>query len=154
VVGVDFSWSHLKLAEEAAKQLGVHSIQWVEKRDISKEDLGPYDLWYSRIALQHNPPSLIDRFLRHGLRDLSCGGMAVFQVPTYSVNYSFNAKLYIEEMDNNPEIEMHCIPQRNILKLIYDCSCRVLEIREDNSVDIPRYWVSNTFVVEKSPQPS
>lgn len=153
VVGVDFSANHLKGAAAAAAQAGVDGVRWVEKTGIGPDDLGPYDLWHSRIVLQHNPPSLIDRFLRFALAGLAEGGVAVFQVPTYSVNYNFHPADYLARLAELPEIEMHCLPQPFVLRLIEEAGCRILEIREDNSVDIPRYWVSNTFVVEKRRNP-
>ena len=111
--------------------------------------VGPYDLWYSRIVLQHNPPPLIDRFLREGLDGLAPLGIAVFQLPTYAVNYRFSTAQYLASVDSQPEIEMHCLPQSTLLQIIADTGCRLREIREDNSVDIPRLWVSNTVVVER-----
>jgi SAM-dependent methyltransferase len=149
VLGIDFSSSHLEKARVAAHRQGVESIQWIERRGLESPDAGTYEAWYSRIVLQHNPPSLIDRWLREGLGGLAEGGIAVFQVPTYSVNYSFAPETYLQHLDEHPEIEMHCLPQGFILRLLDEVSCRLLELREDNAIDFPRYWVSNTFVVER-----
>ncbi len=149
VVGIDFSSSHIARAQVVAQKLGLSNVRWIERRSLNDEYEGDYDLWYSRIVLQHNPPPLMSRILRNALNGLSRGGVAVFQVPTYSVGYSFNARAYLSSLERQPEIEMHCFPQRRLLDLLENLSCRILEIREDNSVDIPRYWVSNTFVVEK-----
>ncbi len=149
VVGIDFSASHIATAQAVAAKLGLANVRWIERRGLGDEYTGDYDLWYSRIVLQHNPPSLIDRLLRNALKGLATKGIAVFQVPTYAMNYSFDAETYLRSLDTQPDIEMHCFPQRQILRLLEEMSCRVLEIREDNSVNIPRYWVSNTFVVEK-----
>ena len=149
IVGLDFSATHVKAAQAAAARQGIDTVEWVVRKDFAPLDLGPYDAWYSRIVLQHNPPTLISRWLREGLGGLSEGGIAVFQVPTYAVNYSFAPESYLRDMGEEAEIEMHCIPQGEVLKIIADTGCRLMELREDNAVDIPRYWVSNTFVVER-----
>lgn len=47
------------------------------------------------------------------------------------------------------DIEMHCLPQRDVLNVVAEAGCVVCEVREDRSVNIPEYWISNTFVVEK-----
>jgi SAM-dependent methyltransferase len=147
--GVDFSDTHLQLAGAEATARGLTNVSWGRQNGLRPIDLQPYDFWYSRIVLQHNPPPLIRRWLSQGLSGLQPGGIAVFQIPTYSVKYSFSTKEYLKELDDAPDIEMHCLPQRDVLEIIEKSSCRILEIREDNAVDIPRYWVSNTFVVER-----
>jgi SAM-dependent methyltransferase len=149
IVGLDFSATHIEMAQAAAARHGIHNVEWVVRKDFAPCDVGAYDAWYSRIVLQHNPPPLISRWLREGLGGLSPRGIAMFQVPTYSVNYSFAPEDYLREMDEKADIEMHCIPQGEVLKIIADMGCRLLELREDNAVDIPRYWVSNTFLVER-----
>lgn len=150
VIACDISSSHLAAAEAAARVRGLANVAF-RKGDAT--DFGmrePFDFWYSRIVLQHNPPPLIEAILSRALDLLAPSGIAVFQVPTYAVRYAFDIDAYVETMAQNSEIEMHCLPQARVFALAANAGCRVLEVREENSVDIPHYWVSNMFVLEKS----
>ena len=149
VVACDVSASHLRLAREAAERRRQTNIDFrlVTLDTFAMPD--GFDFWYSRIVLQHNPPPLIEAILRQALRQLEPNGIAIFQVPTYAVGYTFNTDEYVAAMNDKPEIEMHCIPQRVVFAIAAATGCRIVEVREDNAVDIPHYWVSNTFVLEK-----
>lgn len=149
VIGIDISPAHLDLARTAAASANVANIDF---RTSSLPNLGmtsDFDFWYSRIVLQHNPPPLIKYILHQALTMLRPGGMAVFQVPTHSVGYTFELKRYMQSRKGAGDIEMHCLPQRDVLNVVAEAGCVVCEVREDRSVNIPEYWISNTFVVEK-----
>lgn len=149
VTAIDISPSHLELARRKAAERGLTNLRFV-LADVAEFGMsGPFDFWYSRIVLQHNPPPLMAAILRRALSLLSPGGAAVFQIPTYAVGYSFRIDQYLQSMGEGGDIEMHCLPQSRIFQIVSEMGCRVLEVREDDAVDIPRYWVSNTFVVEK-----
>jgi SAM-dependent methyltransferase len=151
VTGLDISTAHLRLARDMAERMGAANVAFetADLPDFGMRD--PFDFWYSRIVLQHNPPPLIKAILRRALERLRPGGVAIFQVPTHSVNYSFGLEAYIGSRDGAGDIEMHCLPQRDVLDVVAETGCRPCEIREDRSVNIPQYWISNTFVVEKPP---
>lgn len=70
-------------------------------------------------------------------------------MPTCAVRYSLELEPYLDTRAEAGDIEMHCLPQRDVLDLVHGAGCILREVREDNSVDIPQYWVSNMFVVEK-----
>lgn len=149
VTGIDISTAHLDLARIAAARTNVANIDF---RTASLPDLGMtsgFDFWYSRIVLQHNPPPLIKYILQRALTMLRPAGMAIFQVPTHSVGYAFDLKRYMQSRKGAGDIEMHCLPQRDVLEVVAEAGCVVCEVREDRSVDIPEYWISNTFVIEK-----
>lgn len=150
VSGLDISTTHLDLAAATAAQTGVENVAF---KTASLPDFGMsdgFDFWYSRIVLQHNPPPLIKAILSRALSMLRPGGVAIFQVPTHAVNYSFELASYLRSRAGAGDIEMHCLPQREVLDVVAETGCRPCEIREDRSVDIPQYWISNTFVVEKA----
>ena len=75
-------------------------------------------------------------------------------MPTYSVGYVFDIDNYIKGLAEKPEIEMHCLPQSTVFEVARQADCNIVEVREDTSVEIPHYWVSNTFVMEKTFQPA
>ena len=148
-VGCDISEPHLAVARAAAASAG---LQGVVFRKVGQGDYGmtePFDFWYSRIVLQHNPPPLIEAILDRMFAKLTPGGIALFQTPTYALNYAFDAAGYVETETNETGVEMHCLPQARIYELAEAHNVRLLEVREDNAVDVPRYWVSNFFTFEK-----
>lgn len=149
VTGLDISRVHLDLARDAAARMGVDTVEFqtAELPDFGMH--GGFDFWYSRIVLQHNPPPLIKAILRRALAMLNPGGVAIFQVPTHSVNYRFDLTDYLASRDGAGDIEMHCLPQKDVLDVVAESGCLLREMREDRSVNIPLYWISNTFVVEK-----
>jgi hypothetical protein len=111
---------------------------------------GAFDLWFSRIVLQHNPPPVIAMILRRAFALLSPGGLAIFQVPTYAIGYRFVVKEYLREVGRQHGIEMHVLPQRAILEIAQQAGCTLLEVREDASAGNPGSWLSNMFVFQKS----
>ena len=149
VLGLDISTSHLALARDMAERLGSDNVSFetAELPDFGMTE--NFDFWYSRIVLQHNPPPLIKAILTQALDMLSPGGIAIFQVPTHAVGYSFDLPQYLRSKDEGTDIEMHCLPQRDVFEVIGKAGCSAVEVREDRSVANPVYWTSNTFVVEK-----
>ncbi len=149
VLAIDISSSHLAQARGAALRLEKTNIDF-RLGDLTSFGMRePFDFWYSRIVLQHNPPPLIRAILSQMLSLLAPGGLAIFQVPTYAVRYQFDTKDYLASRAGASDVEMHCLPQGVILDLITEEGCKLREVREDNSVDIPQYWVSNFFIVER-----
>jgi len=129
VTGIDISSTHLAKAAAAAHRTGLTNIEF-RLGDLEMFGMPePFDFWYSRIVLQHNPPPLIHAILAHTLDRLAPGGLAIFQVPTYAVNYRFETKSYLSSRDGASDIEMHCLPQGMILDLIARSGCRLREIR-------------------------
>ncbi|SDB61307.1 Methyltransferase domain-containing protein [Belnapia rosea] len=149
VVGLDISRAHLRLAEERRRQLDIENIIF---RQVTADHLHPeqdYDLWFSRIVLQHNPPPVILHILDGMFRGLAPGGITIFQVPTHYEWYAFRTADYLAQADG-PAVEMHMVPQRAVLELAERHRCRLLEMREDTWVIAPRAdCLSNTFVFEK-----
>jgi SAM-dependent methyltransferase len=146
VLALDISKSHLALATAAAQDAGVETVRFslVEAPHFGMES--GFDLWFSRIVLQHNPPPVIADVLRHMFASLAGGGIAIFQVPTYAQGYHFNISDYLAAPKHD-EIEVHCLPQDVIFQLAHDAGCVCLEVREDEGMSYP--WLSNMFVFRK-----
>jgi hypothetical protein len=79
---------------------------------------------------------------------LNPGGLAVFQVPTYSTDYEFNIKTYLDNFNNDGKYEMHIIPQGAVFHIARENGCAPLEVVEDGKAGGDE-WRSNTFVLEK-----
>lgn len=149
VVAVDISAAHLHVAEEHLGSAGVANVSFVHLDSLDDiAGLGRFDVLYSRIVLQHNPPPVMVRLLGDLLAQLQPGGIAFFQVPTYKAGYHFRIDEYLAHQ-NSTEMEMHYLPQAALLDLIVQQGCRVLEIREDDSIGLSVIAVSNTLLLQK-----
>jgi SAM-dependent methyltransferase len=147
VISVDISSTHLVIAEKRALLSKKKNIEF-KKIDLGYfEQMPPFDFFYSRIVLQHNPPPIILKILKSVFRALKPGGVAIFQVPVFMKGYSFNIRDYLASKVE--QMEMHCVPQSAIVAVIKNCGCEILEIREDGDIGNFGSWVSNTFVVQK-----
>ena len=149
LVGLDISRPHLRLAEQTMARFGHRNVRFVHVTPTDLHPVSGFDLWFSRIVLQHNPPPVIMHILDLMFRRLDPGGITIFQVPTYQVGYRFNIGAYLRG-DLGSRLEMHVVPQRAVLELGYRHRCRLLDLREDTGVvsQTPD-WLSNTFVFQK-----
>ena len=84
------------------------------------------------------------------LGKLAPGGIAYFQIPTYLANYTFSADSYLDSTAPVGDVEVHCVPQLELLELIARAECRVLEIREDSALGAGT--ISNTLAVTEKRQ--
>ena len=149
VHGYDISPTHLNLARTHASTLGIDNILFhLCSNEAGPQSLQKCDFFYSKIVLQHNPPPLIRVLVREAFNSLLPGGIAIFQVPTYGIGYSFKIEYYFSQEVNN-DLEMHCIPQPEIFSLIAETGCRLLGVREDESIGRQGQWISDVFIVER-----
>lgn len=147
VTAIDISTSHLALAKTAVEKSGQANVAFVLARGAEFGMQESFDLWFSRIVLQHNPPPIITLILKRMFSLLAEGGVAIFQVPTYAPGYGFDIETYMSA-PKLETIEMHCLPQEAVFQLADAAGCVPLEIREDEDMGYP--FLSNTFVVRKS----
>jgi SAM-dependent methyltransferase len=151
--GVDISTSHLKIAASRQLKRSSHaltrqgkSLEFMELRkwigDVEKKR---YELFYSLLVLQHNPPPLSIYLLKLGLSQLAVGGVAVIQIPYFIEGYNFQENAYFQERRHL--MEMHAIPQHMILDAAAEEACRTRLVMEDGRVG--PMGRSATFVFEK-----
>lgn len=151
VTACDISESHLVLARDAVSRSGLRNVRFELSRPPDFGLSEPYDLWFSHLVLQHNPPPVIAMILRTALARLAPGGVAIFQVPTYALGYTFMTQSYLAEPTETGTIEVHCLPQAVVFRIADEAGCRPLEVREDGAMGPPSAWLSNTFVFRKKP---
>jgi SAM-dependent methyltransferase len=154
VVACDVSASHIAMARERVRQAGAGNItlQLATAQDFGMT--GGFDLWFSRIVLQHNPPPVMAMVLRRALSLLSPGGIAHFQVPTYARNYSFRVADYLAGLDQaSGQIEMHVLPQPVIFDIAAQCGCEPLEVWQDGSAGNAPAWISSVVTLRKRGTP-
>jgi SAM-dependent methyltransferase len=144
----DISPEHLNLAKKRATELGHSNCTFHLCPDNPLHPLELCDFFYSRIVFQHNPPPVIKQLIRNALQALKPEGIAIFQVPTYRVNYRYSIDEWIAT--NHPlDMQMHCIPQQIIFSIIIDENCTLLKMREDNSPG-SNLFISNIFIIRKN----
>lgn len=150
VIGTDISASHLALARahldaQGATNVELHRLASVDTLDT----LPPFDLFFSVIVLQHNPPPVIRAILDRVFARLQPGGLAYFQVPTYRAGYAFRLDAYLRDDVGKGEMEMHVLPQRTILRAAATHGLELLEVIEDPYTGMRPGEVSNTFLFRK-----
>jgi 2-polyprenyl-3-methyl-5-hydroxy-6-metoxy-1,4-benzoquinol methylase len=154
VHAIDVSPGHLAIAQRELSEAGIENVSLTQIS--SPEDLRQivgYDVFFSIIVLQHNPPPLIAYILMQVLTNLNPGGVGFFQVPTYDLDYSFSIDEYLNKpIPEEAQVEMHVLPQRDVFRIVQATGCRLLEIREADYTGI-RNGVSNTFFVQKELEP-
>ncbi|MCX8134488.1 MAG: class I SAM-dependent methyltransferase [Roseococcus sp.] len=149
VTGLDVSRPHLDLARQELAGRGIANVRLAEVTPAALMPAEDYDLWYSHIVLQHNPPPVVMAILRRAFLRLRPGGMAVFQVPTWIEGYRFRTAEYLAATPG-AEMEMHAVPQAAILELAAAHGLVLRDLREDNDLaGRPGKAISNRFAFEK-----
>lgn len=148
VSACDVSASHLARARQhLAGRPGITLHQ------AGIEDFGMsagFDLWFSRLVLQHNPPPVAAMVLARALLLLNPGGVAHFQLPTYAAGYRFRVADYLAGLrPEGGDIEMHVLPQSVVFALAAEHDCDVLEVWQDQSAGPPASWVSSVITLRK-----
>lgn len=148
VMGADISAVHLRHAQAAMARFGVRNAAFLHLNRIAVLDaLDQFDVLFSIIVFQHNPPPLMVRMLRTLLAKLRPGGLAYFQIPTYIQGYRFKAEDYLSEEQPMGVPEMHAVPQAVLFELVAAAGCRLVEIREDGAAGAAA--ISNRLLVKK-----
>jgi 2-polyprenyl-3-methyl-5-hydroxy-6-metoxy-1,4-benzoquinol methylase len=130
VVGVDVSPGNLRLADESLQRRGVTNVETRLINDpVQFEDIPEFDFFYSLIVLQHNPPPVQAYVLDRCLSKLRPGGAFLFQTPTHTPGYAFDAESYLRS--KSPGMEMHCLPMPSVLRLLSKHHLQPLEVLMD-----------------------
>jgi SAM-dependent methyltransferase len=146
VIAVDVSTPHLRLTQERMARLGQNNVSFVQ---VTPDNLHPatgYDLWFSRLVLQHNPPPVTLAILDRTFAGLAPRGVAVVHVPTYCNGYSFNVAHYLADKLPAEHMHMHATPQKPILELAWRHGCCLLDVREEELSG----WIMNILVFQKA----
>ena len=151
VFGYDISQYHLEIAADYLTSKNLNNVVLNHVKQIEDiQNLPKVDLIYSVIVLQHNPPPIIDLIIREFIKSLNSGGIALFQVPTYRINYQFSIASYLNnEAANHEEMEMHVLPQQQIFEIVRTEGGKVIEIFEDTWTGLIPKGLSNTFIIQK-----
>ncbi|MGG5820997.1 methyltransferase domain-containing protein [Falsiroseomonas sp. HW251] len=148
VTGCDISASHMAIAEAEAAARGLENLAWHRATPAAPMPPGAWDLWHSRIVLQHNPPPVMVHLLRLAFAGLAPGGVAIFQLPTHGEGYGFSVAAHLARGDES-RMQMHVLPQARVFALAAEAGLDLLEVREDRATGRPDEWLSNLFVMRR-----
>jgi len=131
-----------------------------------------FDLVYSRLVLQHIPPSRLRRYIPELVRVLAPDGILVFQLPDklavdpreefcnapvsdtlvkrhlprFLVKMHRRLKYQFLVPDSVPRMEMFGMPRDTVIALLQSCGATVKDVRRDDAhgTDTPgfEYWVT------------
>lgn len=150
VIATDISSSHLALARAHLDAQQANNVEFHRLAAVNTLDALPaFDLFFSVIVLQHNPPPVILAILERVFARLQPGGIAYFQVPTYRAGYRFVLEEYLREDVGKSEMEMHVLPQSVIMQAAARHGLELLEVIEDPYTGMRPGEVSNTFLLRK-----
>jgi SAM-dependent methyltransferase len=149
IIGCDISPAHLALAEQRRAALGLTS-EWYGATIAAPMPAGGWDLWYSRLVLQHNPPPVIAHLLGLAFAGLRPGGVALFQVPVHRKAYTYSLAADLAD-PRPPRMEMHVIPQAEVLRIARRAEVELVELRDDSHhlVARPDLSISNLFLFRR-----
>jgi len=148
VIACDVSRPHLDSARARSARIGRTNIDYRLARLPGFGMDERFDLWFTIIVLQHNPPPIMAMILRRAFSLLHPGGLAVFQIPTYSSHYRFHLEDYLASPVPPSGLEMHFLPQPILFKLVQEAGCALLEVIEDGLIGDPQ-CLSNSVVIVK-----
>ena len=134
VIASDISHPHLRLASEHLHSKGVGNVTFLQLKSLETlKNLEPFDIFYSVIVLQHNPPPLIYRLLQLILDKVRAGGCVYFQVPVGYPDYSFSITDYLTSIERGEgTMEMHVLPQVDLFRVLDEQGFRILDLQRDN----------------------
>ena len=130
VIAIDISQGHLKICESHFNACGIKNVEYMLlKNPESINNVAPYDYFFSTIVLQHNPPPVQKYLLDKLLGKAKKGASALFQLPTGTLNYSFDVDQYLSSTGRN--MEMHCLPMHNVFRVLEKHGFSTHEVRMD-----------------------
>jgi SAM-dependent methyltransferase len=150
LIAMDISAAHLELARERVLATGRGNVELrLLTRVEDLDGLPELDVFFSVIVLQHNPPPVIRAMLDRTFARIAPGGVAYFQVPTYREGYRFDLDDYLSTTAMLNEMEMHVLPQREIIRCAAARGLELVEALEDTCTGMRPGEISNTFLFHK-----
>lgn len=146
VTGYDISPGNLAECEALTKANNISNISTKLMTDIEQiKDAPDFDVLFTIIVLQHNPPPVQKYILDTLLSKVRPGGVAYFQLPTHLPNYSFSAASYLEQTAQ--DMEMHAVPMHEVLDMLRAHGFHLREVLQDQFTGMPG---SHSFFAVKS----
>jgi SAM-dependent methyltransferase len=144
-VGVDISPTMIALAKEFAQESPQCRFLLNEQDHLAGLQDNYFGFGYSSIVLQHMEKKYSFGYISEFLRVLKPGGMLVFQLPDswrasalqkLRVKLALRARLHaVVGKTESHAMEMHCIQESAVRKLVQERGGRVVDVRLTNSTD-------------------
>jgi SAM-dependent methyltransferase len=144
--GVDISANHLSRAKERFCAKHISNARFFLLDDALQQDIC-FDVFYSVIVLQHNPPPLIYYLLDQFFKKLKPGGFVFFQLPCHLYGYSFDTESYLAGDRKRDSMEMHALPQKYVFELLSKHKLQVVEVCPFSAIG--RIGISYVFFAHK-----
>lgn len=132
-VGVDISAEHLGLARARLDEKAVDNAELILLPHLLNS-APSYDVFFSVIVLQHNPPPIIYKLLDKSLAQLNPGGLACFQLPCHLYDYRFSVAQYLEGEGRHEHMEMHALPMRHVFALFAKHGLTPIEVTPNGRI--------------------
>jgi len=149
IIGCDISRAHLGLAAARRAALGLQA-EWFQSTIEAPMPPGDWDIWFSCLVLQHNPPPVITHLLRLAFDGLRPGGVALFQALVHRDGYAYALD---EDLAGQgpPRMEIHVIPQAEVLRIARQAGLHLVELRDDSHHHLarPDRTISNLFLFQR-----
>jgi 2-polyprenyl-3-methyl-5-hydroxy-6-metoxy-1,4-benzoquinol methylase len=144
VIASDISLPHLKITSDHLKSNGIENVSLVKLKSLETlKHIEPFDVFYSVIVLQHNPPPLIYRMLQLILTKVRMGGYVYFQVPVACPDYHFSISDYLASIERGQgTMEMHTLPQTYLFRVLDEKGFRILDFQQDSWTGPPFHSVT------------
>ena len=146
--GIDISANHLARAERRFSSKKIRNAKLSLLKDALDSE-GSFDIFYSMIVLQHNPPPVMRYLLDVFLSKLRPNGFAFFQLPCHLYGYEFDTDRYLAGQGRHNSMEMHALPQRYVFELLYKHGLRPIEVCPYSAIG--PIGISYIFFAQKSP---
>lgn len=145
VTGVDVSAGNLRLCAEYMAACGLANVDTrLLSAPADLAALPDFDVLYSVIVLQHNPPPVIKHMLDALLGKIRPGGIAYVQVPTHTLDYAFSVERYLATAPD--VLDMHLLPMPEVLASLAAAGFSVREVLMDTWTGL---YGSHTFLAVK-----
>ena len=140
--GVDISPTMITLAKEYNRDLPKCRFLLNERETLETLQDNYFGFIYSSIVLQHMAERYIRKYLAEFLRVLQPGGVLVFQLPDslqgsaltrVRARVALRARLKSVFGKHSHGMEMHCIREQAVRKLVEASGARVVDVRLTNS---------------------
>jgi SAM-dependent methyltransferase len=142
--GVDISPTMIRLAEEYNRDLP-HCHFLVNEHDrLKKFQEGQFGFIYTSIVLQHIPEKYAKSYVGELIRVLKPGGVLVFQIPDRFragmitlMRHKLALRLRLKRLTGQGDfaMDMHCIAESAVRRLVEQNNAKVLDARLTNSCD-------------------
>jgi 2-polyprenyl-3-methyl-5-hydroxy-6-metoxy-1,4-benzoquinol methylase len=148
VTGIDISPGNLHQCQSVLNHLGIQNATLQQLCAFGELETVPnFDVFFSRIVFQHNPPPVQKYLLDTVLRKLNPGGVALFQMVTGGPGYAYSAASHLSHHKVD-DYEMHALPMRYIFESFHENHCRPIEVLREMAGGFN--VASHTFLAQKT----